>query len=127
MPIKGTYYKATLGAAPTTSSQLGGYISGTFITGVTPGNIYSMSLTPGSWIIVGNANFPSATSGTLSISETSNTNNYNSYVSIPVSGTIAINITRCVNITSSTTYYLIGTSGNNITLTLTTFYAFRIG
>ena len=51
-------------------------------------------------------------------------------MSIPVSSTVScfINLTRCVTITSGTqTWYLVGTSGNNITLINTTFYAARIG
>jgi hypothetical protein len=53
MPIKGTYYNATLGAAPTLSSQLGYVLYNTIATVFpsTNGLITSISLTPGTWII----------------------------------------------------------------------------
>ena len=106
-------------------------MNGTFLSGATPGNIYSMPLTVGSWIVIGNAFFPNVTLyASLSISSTSNTNDTYSYISIPITGTAStsINITRCVNVTSGTvTVYLIGVSGGNVTVTSPSFYAFRIG
>ena len=108
--------------------MLGGTIAGTFLSGTTPGNIYSIPLTAGSWILVGNAYFPSATIQVqLSISVTTNTLDTFSMSMIGTSGTHALNITRCVNVSSSQTWYLVATSGNNVTVTTPSFYAYRIG
>jgi hypothetical protein len=68
MPIKGTYYNATLGAAPTTSGQLG------FVTGTIGSNISlapnvatdicnSGSLQPGTYIVIGNGQIANGLAG----------------------------------------------------------------
>jgi hypothetical protein len=133
MPIKGTYYNATLGAAPTTSGQLGGLQTASFLTNTLVGqqftNTYSISLSAGSWIIIGNGYFPSVTTfSLLSISNTSATFDNFSMSLVQASGNIALNVTRCINVTSGTqTWYLVGQTNVTLTLSQSSFYAIRIG
>ncbi len=116
----------TLGASPTASTQLGGGIAGTFIGATAPGNIYSLLLPAGSWILVGNAIFPSTTFCQLSISATSNTIDNFTLAGIASAG--GLNITRCINVSGANqSWYLVGNSGTTVSVTSPSFYAYRIG
>ena len=123
----------TLGAAPTTSGHLGGQQTATFITNFlnagTFTSTYSISLSPGTWIIIGNGYFPSVTTfSLLSISNTTGTPDNFSMSLVQASGNMALNVTRCVNIASGNqTWYLIGQTYSSLTLSQSSFYAVRIG
>ena len=88
-----------------------------------------MTLSVGSWIMIGNAYFPSATTYTLlSISNTSGLPDNYSISIVQGSGNIALNVVRATVITSGTqTWYLIGQTGSSITLSQSSFYATRVG
>ena len=118
----------TLGAAPTSSGQLGWTVNGTGVGTTTPGNIASISLTAGSWIIFANLYFPAHTSREMSISATSNTIDNNSQIQVNGStGTGVSNLSRGVVLTSTTPYYLVAISTPSVTTQNTFFYAVRVG
>jgi hypothetical protein len=64
MPIKGTYYNATLGSAPTLNTQLGfkrlgvfpttpsAYTASTVVSNGNTINLQQVSLEPGSWLLI---------------------------------------------------------------------------
>jgi hypothetical protein len=132
MPIKGTYYNATLGAAPTTSAHLGYWVQGSLIATSTSGTantIWSISLDPGSWIIVGNGTFQvGASIAILSISTTNNTRESYYEVIINISaGGPALNITRIPKISVTTIFYLVAQSNVVTNVSSTVLQAMRVG
>ena len=133
MPIKGTYYNATLGAAPTTSGHLGYWVQGSLIatsTSSSPNTIYSISLAPGNWIVVGNATFQvGVTYAALSISATNNTRDNFCEVLTTSSGSVgpALNITRFVNPNVTITIYLVAQASSAANVSSTYIQATRVG
>ena len=135
MPIKGTYYNATLGAAPTNNTlTLGSLITSTIISlssSAVPNSLNSLALTPGSWIIIGNLTYNTYTGpyALVSISSTNNSVDTNSEVVMlfSQSGNPVMNITRALTITSNQTWYLITQSGASVSVIYVNFYAMRIG
>jgi len=112
--------------------MLGGPAGSVYVSnavGTSTTNIYSITLPIGSWIIIGNAYFPSATTfSLLSISNISGTSDNYSISIVQGSGNIALNVVRGIVITSGTqTWYLIGQTGVSITLSQSSFYAYRVG
>ncbi len=114
-------------------NQLGGSQSSVFLTNTlsanTFTNIFFISLSAGSWIIVGNAYFPSATTySLLSISATTGQADNYSQVITPGNGNTCINVTRCITITSGNpTWFLVAQTGSALTISQSSFYAHRIG
>ena len=119
----------TLGAAPSSSTQLGGIFNGTFVAYTSPGNIYSLALTTGSWIIFATAYFPGVTNfAALYISAISSTADNYGGSTIPGNGGIGFSISRGVNITSANqTWYVVANSGSTITTQFVGAYAIRVG
>ena len=132
MPIKGTYYNATLGAAPTTSAHLGGITGGTLITSSiganSPTSILSITLSVGAWILLGNTRFGSVSYSSLSISSTNNTEDFNTATVVQGNGGMTLQVSRYIMITSGTQpWYLVATSGGAQTVTNHIFTAVRVG
>jgi hypothetical protein len=69
MPIKGTYYNATLGSAPTLNTQLGGLTLASFVSGPLASGFWansnSASLPAGTYFVVINPNFVPGASSTV--------------------------------------------------------------
>ena len=107
---------------------MGGVVPATFISFSSPGNLYSIILTTGVWLITGHAYFPT-TNGELSINSVSG--NFDPNVQVGLSNSpngASIIITTVKKVTAaSQTYYLISSSITNTTLQYTTFDAYRIG
>ena len=101
--------------------MLGGGHTGTALGTTTPGNINSISLTAGAWIIIANLFYPGTTFREMSISATSNAIDTNSVFS--ESGAGSFHLTRGVVITATTTYYLVATSIPSVTTQNQVFYA----
>ena len=116
-----------LGAAPTTSAHLGGSTVGTLLSSSASGNILSISLTTGSWIVFGNLYFPICTSKEISISATSNNVDQSSAMLFGGSTGGSIAISRAVNVATSQTWYLVAITAPTVNIQNPTFYAYRVG
>jgi hypothetical protein len=124
MPIKGTYYNATLGAAPTTSAHIG-YTTFLGLTtsvpvsssGTNPG--ITLTLTPGVWIcsyavrIFATSGSPVATSlaAYMSLASTTNTiingfSNWSGSSALGALGPSNLALTGCATIVQTTTQTL---------------------
>ena len=106
-------------------NHLGGQQTSTLTSYASPGNIAYISLSAGSWIIIGNLFFPGTTYAQLSITTTSNTLDNNSAVQ---TANGYLNITRGVVIASGNpTYFLYANSNTAVTTAYASLYAVRVG
>jgi len=108
--------------------MLGYTVGSTSLGTTTPGNINSISLTAGSWIIFANLYYPSHTFREMSISVTSNTIDNTSQIQVTGStGSGVSHLSRAVTSVSASTYYLVATSTPSLTVQNVIFYAIRVG
>jgi len=123
----------TLGSAPTSSAQLGFMIQGVSVstqTSSTANTIQSISLVPGTWIIIANATFAAGVSyALLSISTTNNSRDffYETLMQLPTTGGPAITVTRFAVPVVTTTFYLVAQASATANLTNTYIQAMRVG
>jgi hypothetical protein len=88
----------------------------------------SLSITPGIWILSGNAYFAGITTyGLISISGASGQANNYSQQLVQGSGNVCLNLTALVTNPTTSTQYLVAQVSNSISANYVTFKAIRIG
>jgi hypothetical protein len=111
---------------------MGFWLNGSLIatsSQVSATTIYSISVVPGNWILVGNATFAVGVSlAVLSISTTNNArDNFYETIMYVTSGGPGLNITRIASISVTTTFYLVAQSNVAASVSSTYIQAMRVG
>jgi hypothetical protein len=103
--------------------------TGTNTTVQGPAILKSLTLTSGSWLLIGNTTFPGDTINYagLCITTLLSFDKDSCTVMMFSIGDPTLNVTKAITITSTQTYNLVAVAGNIITASIVNFYAMRIG